>query len=187
MVRIILEQQVSLASAAALFGRLERSLGGAVTPERVLAIGKDGLRDRGLTRQKASYVANLAEHVVRGELSLPGLGLLSDDEAAERLTRLPGIGPWSASIYLLMALRRPDIWPPGDLALDRCVMRLWGGKTPLNRWEVRLAADRWRPWRAVAARILWHGYLSEQGLGSTISSGGGSALSSIRRDRPTTR
>src|SRR5690606_2497231 len=118
LVHIILEQQVSLASAAALFARLEHSVGGALTPERVLAIGEDGLRERGLTRQKASYVANLADHIVRGELSLPGLELLSDDAAAERLMRLAGIGAWSAGIYLLMALRRPDVWPPGDLALD---------------------------------------------------------------------
>lgn len=162
LVRIILEQQVSLASAAALFVRLEAELAGRVTPSSVLVTGRQGLQAMGLTRQKSSYVHALADHVASGALPLTTLARLSDERASELLTRVPGIGPWTASIYLLMALRRPDVWPVGDLALHRALTRLDHGSEKMSRAEVSAIADRWRPLRAVAARILWHGYLSEK-------------------------
>lgn len=163
LVRIVLEQQVSLASAATLFARVRGELGGRVTPAAVLAAGEAGLRSLGLTRQKARYVHGLAEHVAGGALPLAELARLPDDRAAERLVRVPGIGPWTAGIYLLMALRRPDVWPPGDLALHRALARLLGRPEPPAADEAAALARRWRPWRAVAARILWHGYLAERG------------------------
>jgi len=162
LVRIILEQQVSLASAAALFRRLERSLDGGVTPAAVRAAGRPGLQALGVTRQKARYACELAERVAAGSLALASLARLSDGEVAERLTRVPGIGPWTASIYLLMALRRPDVWPPGDLALHKALAHLQRESDVPTSEEARMAARRWQPWRAVAARILWHGYLSER-------------------------
>jgi DNA-3-methyladenine glycosylase II len=161
LVRIILEQQVSLASAAALFGRLERSLGG-VTPSSVAAAGRQGLQALGVTRQKARYACELAERVVDGSLPLPALARLPDDEVAKRLTSLPGIGPWTAGVYLLMALRRPDVWPPGDLALHKALARLEGWRVVPTSDQACSLANRWQPWRAVAARILWHGYLAER-------------------------
>jgi len=162
LVRIILEQQVSLASAAALFERLERSLDGGVTPASVIAAGRPGLQALGVTRQKARYACELAERVASGALPLTTLGRLSDDEVAERLIGVPGIGPWTAGIYLLMALRRPDVWPPGDLALHKALARLRGRRELPTSEEARAFARRWSPWRAVAARILWHGYLAER-------------------------
>ena len=162
LVQIILEQQVSLASAATLFARVERELGGAMTPAAVRAAGRPGLQALGLTRQKAHYVATLAEQVADGSLPLPRLAQLPDAEAMEMLVRVPGIGPWTASIYLLMALRRPDVWPPGDLALHKAMAHLPGHARLPTSNEAAAFALRWRPWRAVAARILWHAYLSDR-------------------------
>jgi DNA-3-methyladenine glycosylase II len=161
LVRIILEQQVSLASAATLFARVARTIPGGVTPDAVRAVGVEGLRALGLTRQKAGYVATLAERVADGSLPLASLGRRPDAEAAALLVRCPGIGPWTSAIYLLMALRRPDVWPPGDLALHKAIGRACGCPTPGSDEATALAA-RWSPWRAVAARVLWHGYLSER-------------------------
>jgi DNA-3-methyladenine glycosylase II len=161
LLRIILEQQVTLASAEALYNRL------AVTvrpfdPAGMLALGASGLQGLGVTRQKTRYALALAEQVTSGQLTLRRLGRCSDAEARDRLMQVPGIGPWTASIYLLMALRRPDVWPPGDLALDKALARLYGSAATLSADEVEEVTAPWRPLRAVAARILWHSYLSER-------------------------
>jgi DNA-3-methyladenine glycosylase II len=161
LLRIILEQQVTLASAEALYNRL------AVTvrpfdPAGMLALGASGLQELGVTRQKTRYALALAEQVTSGQLTLRRLGRCSDAEARDRLMQVPGIGPWTASIYLLMALRRPDVWPPGDLALDKALARLYGSAATLSADEVEEVTAPWRPLRAVAARILWHSYLSER-------------------------
>jgi DNA-3-methyladenine glycosylase II len=162
LVRIILEQQVSLAAAATLFARLSASVPGGFTPAAVLAVGPAGFRALGVTRQKSAYLCALAEHVASGRLRLSTLGRAPDAEAAAELQRVPGIGPWSASIYLLMALRRPDVWPPGDLALHVALARARGLERPPTSEEAARYARRWAPHRAVAARILWHGYLAER-------------------------
>ena len=162
LLRIILEQQVSLASARAMYLRLAGAVPG-VTPASVLALGAAGLRDLGFTRQKAGYACALADMVLGGSLPIARLHRLPDDEAHALLLGVPGIGPWSASIYLLMALRRPDVWPPGDLALHKALARLEGRQSVLSSGEAEAVALRWRPYRAVAARILWHAYLSEKG------------------------
>ena len=161
LVRIILEQQVSLASAATMFAKIERALGG-VTPAIVRRAGTAGLQALGVTRQKSGYIVALAERVADGSLPLARLGRMPDAEVAEMLVRSPGIGPWTASIYLLMALRRPDVWPPGDLALHKAMARLPGFTSTPTSEQAAEWALRWRPWRAVAARILWHGYLSDR-------------------------
>jgi DNA-3-methyladenine glycosylase II len=161
LLRIILEQQVSLASAAAVYHRLAgavRPLG----PAGILILGTPGLQALGLTRQKARYAYALANQVTSGELVLHQLGKCCDAEARERLIAVPGIGPWTASIYLLMALRRPDIWPPGDLALHNALRRLYRSPSTLTDREVEQLSARWQPLRAVAARILWHSYLAER-------------------------
>jgi DNA-3-methyladenine glycosylase II len=161
LLRIVLEQQVSLASARATFGRLRAAVP-AVTAEAVAALGVDGLRGLGFTRQKAAYAYGLATRLLRGELSLPALRRLGDAAVREQLTRVPGIGPWTADIFLLMALRRPDVWPTGDLALHRSLQRTCRLPRLPSVEEAATRAQRWRPWRAVAARILWHAYLSER-------------------------
>jgi len=159
LVRIILEQQVSLASGRAAFLRIER-VAGAVTPRRIARLTETRLRSAGLTRQKAAYIHDLADAIVRREFAVTQLASLDDDRAHAELTKLKGIGPWSADIYLLMALRRPDVWPRDDLALAaamREVKRLRSLPSPERQLEI---AESWRPWRAVAARVLWHHYLS---------------------------
>jgi DNA-3-methyladenine glycosylase II len=160
LLRIILEQQVSLASARALHDRLARTVR-PFGPAGVLALGTSGLQALGLTRQKARYAHSLADRVTSGQLPLNRLGKCSDAEAGERLMEVPGIGPWTAGIYLLMALRRPDVWPPGDLALHKALGRLHGSDS-LAAAEIERITAGWRPFRAVAARILWHSYLCER-------------------------
>ena len=159
LVRIILEQQVSLASGRAAFDRLARAAGDA-TPERIAALDERELRGAGLTRQKARYVSLLARAVTSRAFDPARLARLDDDAVRGALEALPGIGPWSADIYLLMALRRPDAWPSGDLALQiaaREVLRLRAVPTAAR---LDTLGDRWRPWRAVAARLLWQHYLN---------------------------
>ena len=158
LVLIILEQQVSLASARSAFARLlDRA--GVVTPERMVELGQDGLRRAGLTRQKARYVVELAAALTDGTLELRRVARMDDDDARAALTIVPGIGHWTANIYLLMALRRPDVWPAYDLALRHSFKRLRGLPEPPTDDDLAVEAQRWRPYRSVAARLLWHYYL----------------------------
>lgn len=162
LARIILEQQVSLESAASLFRRLDASIPGGMQPGSIIAQGADGLRALGVTRQKAAYLFALAEQVVEGRLDLARLSQVPDDEALAHLQRVPGIGPWSAHVYLLFALGRPDAWPPGDLALHIALRDVRGlDRVPTSN-EAQHLASLWSPHRATAARILWHGYLRER-------------------------
>lgn len=162
LVWIILEQQVSLASAAALFSRLKLAVAGAITPESVLALGLDGLLRLGFTRQKARYVSGLAERIAGGRLDLAQTSALDDEAAGAALLEVPGIGPWTAGVYLLMALRRPDVWPPGDLGLHKSLAEVRCLREVPSSAVAAEYALRWRPWRAVAARLLWHAYLSRR-------------------------
>jgi DNA-3-methyladenine glycosylase II len=160
-VLLVLEQQVSLASARAAFDRLVEAVG-APTPDAVLALDDATLRAIGFSRQKAGYTRDLAQAVLQGSLDFEALAALPDDDVRAALTGLRGIGPWTADVYLTMALRRPDAFPHGDLALlvsAQRVKRLGARPTPL---ELEQLAEAWRPHRATAARILWHAYLSER-------------------------
>jgi DNA-3-methyladenine glycosylase II len=169
LVWIILEQQVSLASARALFEKLRCELLGSVTPEGVVGLGEPGLVTLGFTRQKARYVSGLAARVVRRELSLERIARLEDAEAEVELLDVPGIGPWTAGVYLLMALRRPDVWPPGDLGLHKSMMEVECLPRVPSSLEAAEYALRWKPWRAVAARLLWHAYVSRRGIAPPAS------------------
>jgi DNA-3-methyladenine glycosylase II len=129
------------------------------TPERFVELGVDYLRSLGVTRQKSAYLIDLSTSIVKGDLSFTRLARMSDDDVRMMLTRIKGIGSWSADVYLLMAMRRADIWPAGDLALAVAMKELMGlatrpGPVELERW-----AEQWRPHRAVAARMLWQYYL----------------------------
>lgn len=161
LVRIILEQQVSLASGRAAYSRLQAAAG-RVTPGRVARVSETRLRRAGLTRQKAAYCRTLAASIVDGTLTLDRLTRLGDDEARSRLLEVSGIGPWTADIYLLMALRRPDVWPVGDLALAKAAQRVKHLRSCPTQERLSRLARAWTPWRAVAARILWHAYLSSK-------------------------
>lgn len=155
---LILEQQVSLASARAVFARMSDAAGG-VTPDRVLALGEDGLKRAGLSRQKARYVHGLARAVAGRGLDFARIARADDEAARAALVALTGIGRWTADIYLLTALQRPDVWPAGDLALQTAVGEVLElGRRPGERAVVEIG-ERWRPWRSVAARLLWHYYL----------------------------
>ncbi|MFN8654216.1 MAG: hypothetical protein U0133_20125 [Gemmatimonadales bacterium] len=161
LVKIILEQQVSLASARAMYRRLHQHLG-EVTPHPVHGLGPAGLQALGFTRQKAAYTHGLARELVEARLDLRALHRLEDDLARTRLVALNGVGPWSADCYLLMALGRPDIWPPGDIALLNAMQQVKRLRTRPTVERARRIAARWAPWRSVAARILWHHYLASR-------------------------
>jgi len=164
LVQIILEQQVSLGSAVAAVGRLRSALGidasAPLTPHAVLDLGEQAMRAAGITRQKAGYLVALASDLTNDRLDLAAVAAAPDEDARAILTAVAGIGRWTADIYLLMALGRPDIWPDGDLALAAAMRRAKGLLALPSREEQRAIAAGWQPWRAVAARILWHAYLS---------------------------
>ena len=158
LVHIVLEQQVSIVAARTLYQRLRSHLG-EMTPQAVAAHGVARLRRFGLTRQKASYCHELALAVQDGKLDLTGVARADDVIGRATLLAMRGLGPWSVDIYYLMALRRPDVWPCGDLALAvalRDVKHL--PDRPGNEEQQEISAS-WAPWRSVAARLLWHYYL----------------------------
>jgi DNA-3-methyladenine glycosylase II len=160
LVHIILEQQVSLASARAAFDKLRAEVE-PLTPARLLVLDDETLKRVGFSRQKSAYVRYLANAIITGTFDVDALATLPDEQVRAQLLALKGIGPWSAEIYLLMALCRADAWPAGDLALQvaaQSIKRLPVRPNPVALHEL---AESWRPWRAVAARLLWHHYLSK--------------------------
>ena len=159
LIHIILEQQVSLASARAAYDRLAVATG-RLAPERFLALRDEELKSIGFSRQKTAYGRGLAEAILDGRLDLALIETLDDAEAKTRLTAIKGIGSWTADIYLMMGLRRPDTWPNGDLALAVAVQRVKRLRKRPTPERLQKVGEAWRPWRAVAARILWHYYLS---------------------------
>ena len=158
LVRVIVDQQVSVQAGAAIWAKLEQGLG-VVAPETVMSAGDAKLRDCGLSRAKARYVACLAAEIVEGRLDLVALGRKRNDEFIRaRLTAVPGIGDWTADIYLMFALGRADVWPAGDLALAVACQRLLALKERPSPKDMIGIGERWRPWRSVAALMLWHFY-----------------------------
>lgn len=159
LLHVILEQQVSLASAQAAFDRL-LAIASPLTPERLLTLDDATLKVVGFSRQKTRYGRALATAILAGSLDLAGLARLDDEAVRAALTQVVGIGRWTADIYLLMALRRPDIWPVGDLALVSAAREVLELPQAPKADELAVLSAAWQPWRAVAARILWHHYLS---------------------------
>jgi DNA-3-methyladenine glycosylase II len=159
LLRIILEQQVSLISARAMFHRLKSNIEPFTAP-RFIESGEAYLRSLGVTRQKAHYCIQVAQAFTNGELNQ--IGRMNDEDAHDMLLRIKGVGPWTANIYLLMALRRPDIWPDGDIALASAVGKLRNLDTRPSFPELARIADNWRPYRSVAARMLWQYYLAKR-------------------------
>ena len=162
LLHIILEQQVSLASARAAFDRL-RAAADPLSPERFLELTDEELLRVGFSRQKARYGREVAEAIQSGALDLEALDALDDQAVHDALQAVPGIGPWTSTIYLLMVLGRPDVWPAGDIALAAAVGEVKGlGHRP-DAAEMLSLGEAWRPWRSVAARLFWHDYLSRRG------------------------
>jgi DNA-3-methyladenine glycosylase II len=158
----ILSQQVSLESAQATFTKLENAIG-SINPEKFLSLDDRTLRKIGFSHQKASYIRGVASKIMVGDFDLEDLEAMDNNQARKRLMEVRGIGAWTADAYLLFSLRRSDAWPSGDIALAKAIQELRRLVTIPSYEEVDRIADHWRPWRAVAARILWHHYLSERG------------------------
>ena len=157
---IILEQQVSLASARAAFNKLLVRLDGDLRPETFLTLDDAELKTAGFSRQKTRYGRELANAILHGHLDLESLANLPDERVQEELIKIKGIGVWTANIYLMMCLNRSDIWPTGDIALEEAIKQIKGlderpKKEKFNAW-----GENWRPYRSVAAHLLWHYYLS---------------------------
>lgn len=157
LLRTIVGQQVSVAAAASVWNKLEALLGEGCAPDKLIAQDFDALRACGLSRQKQGYARSLAELVISGDLPLDALPQ-DDEEAIAYLTRVKGIGRWSAEIYLLFAEGRVDIWPAGDLAVQEGVGRLLKLEARPSEKDIREIAERWRPHRGAAAIFTWHIY-----------------------------
>lgn len=160
LILFILEQQVSLSSARAAYNRLLAAVS-PLTPERFLTLEDALLKTIGFSRQKMSYGRNLAEAIAEGRLDLDALESMDNRAVRSELMKIKGIGPWTADVYLLMALLRPDIWPKGDLALVVAVQKLKGLDSRPKPDEFEDIGIPWQPFRAVAARLLWHYYLNQ--------------------------
>ncbi len=157
LLRTIVGQQVSVASAAAVWNKLEARLGAGCPAEALIATEFDELRACGLSRQKQGYARSLAELILSGELNLSNLPQ-DDEEAITLLTQVKGIGRWSAEIYLLFALGRRDIWPAGDLAIQAGVGDILGHDKRPSEKELREIALPWSPHRGSVAIFIWHHY-----------------------------
>jgi DNA-3-methyladenine glycosylase II len=161
LIKIILEQQVSLASAKAINDKLHRNIQ-PFTAEKFIDIGSSGLRKLGVTRQKSSYCTNLAKSVSNGEFNFMRLNKMKDEDAKRYLTKIKGFGNWSADIYLLMAICRPDIWPNGDIALAKAMKKVKKlTSIPQQDKQIKVS-ENWKPYRAVAARMLWQHYIKNK-------------------------
>ncbi|WP_254529467.1 DNA-3-methyladenine glycosylase family protein [Natrinema gelatinilyticum] len=157
----IINQQLSTASAAAVRERVFALFEGDVTPAAVLAADETALREAGLSRRKVEYIQNAAHAFRENDYTQTGLASRSDDEVVDLLTEIKGIGAWTARMYLLFVLERPDVLPLGDLAVRRGIEQLYGNGAELSREEMREIADPWRPYRSVATRYIWAEYESD--------------------------
>lgn len=161
LVYIIIEQQISLMAANKIFARLEASLI-RIEPEIILQTSPEVFRLAGLNHQKVNTLFELSRLIIDRQLDLNLLGKIDDDGIRKSLTAVKGIGNWTVDIYLLEALNRPDILPDSDLALARCIQVLWGLEERPDRKQIKLLAEKWRPWRSYAVRLIWTAYLQGQ-------------------------
>jgi DNA-3-methyladenine glycosylase II len=160
LLRTIVGQQVSVAAARSMWAKLEAAYGSPPDLRKILKASDEDLRLAGLSRQKAGYARSLAELVLTGELDLDGLPG-DDEEAITLLTRIKGIGRWSAEIYLLFAEGRTDVWPAGDLAVQIEIGKLLGLEGKPTEKQLRELAEAWRPHRGAVAVLAWHSYNSQ--------------------------
>jgi len=159
LLRTIVGQQVSVAAARSMWAKLEAAYGSPPDLEKLLTASDEELRAAGISRQKAGYIRSLAQLVTSGELNLDALPS-EDEEAIALLTKIKGVGRWSAEIYLLFAEGRPDVWPAGDLAVQVEIGRLFGLSEKPSEKHIRELAEDWRPYRGAAAILAWHSYNS---------------------------
>ena len=156
LVRTIVGQQLSMKAAHTIYARLAALFGGRpLTPAELLAADEETLREAGLSRQKIAYLRDLAVRVQCGELELEALHKLPDDEVSEKITRVKGLGRWSADMFLIFHLQRPDVLPVGDLGIRRAVERAYGLPALPDKRQLRTIAHPWRPRRSLACLYLW--------------------------------
>jgi DNA-3-methyladenine glycosylase II len=165
LIYIILEQQVSLASAKATFEKLKNAM--PVTPENFLSFDDSQLKGFGFSKQKTRYCRIVANAILDGTLDLDSFQTLSSQQVKEKLMSQTGIGHWTSDIYLLMVLLRADVWPHGDRALAVAAYEVFELQAIPSYEQLQLMAKSWKPWRAVAARLLWHHYLNTPRLKKT--------------------
>ena len=160
LLRTVVGQQVSVAAARSMWAKLEAGYGAPPELAKILKATDEELRLAGLSRQKAGYARSLAGLVLSGELNLDKLPV-DDEEAIELLTKIKGIGRWSAEIYLLFAEGRTDVWPAGDLAVQIEIGKLLGLEGKPSEKQLRELGDKWRPHRGAVAVLAWHSYNSQ--------------------------
>ncbi len=158
LLRTIVGQQLSIKAAATIYGRLEAAMRNEIRPQRLLRLADEALRATGLSRQKIAYARGLSEAVADGGLDPEALVQLPDDEVIAELTRVKGIGRWSAEMFLLFSLGRPDVWPADDLGIQAGVGRLKRMRSRPDRNKTERIARPWRPYRGAAAIFVWHFY-----------------------------
>jgi len=158
LIRIIGDQQVSTAAGAAIWAKLKRNAGGSVTARRLLKLGENGIRASGFSGQKTRYALGLAEAVAARTLNLKALERADDDTVRATLTAFKGIGDWTADIYLMFGMGRPDVWPVGDLALQLAIQMLHELKERPSAKELHGLGEMWRPYRSSASLLLWRYY-----------------------------
>ena len=157
LLRSIVGQQLSVKAARSIYERLSEQFGGKTpTPKELLAADPEAVRGAGLSRPKVSYIRSLAQHVEDGELHLDSLDEMSDSEVIEELTAVKGLGEWTAHMFLIFHLRRPDILAVGDLGIRRAVERLYGLEGLPDAETLERLAERWTPYRTLACLYLWH-------------------------------
>ncbi|MCX6208084.1 MAG: DNA-3-methyladenine glycosylase 2 family protein [Bacteroidetes bacterium] len=163
LVQIILEQQVSLASARAAYNKLKEKIK-TVTPENILALTNEELRACYFTKQKTTYVKHLAQTILSGDLNLKRLITCSDDEAKIILKQVKGIGDWTADVFLMMAMHRCDCFPLGDVALITSAKELLQLPPHTTKTEIELISNNWKPYRTLAAFMLWWSYINKKNI-----------------------
>lgn len=163
LIHIILEQQVSLASAKAAFVKLKEKIG-TITPAKVLSLSDAELRACYFSRQKTVYARHLAEAIISKKLNLRKLATLPDDEIRTALKQIKGIGDWTVDVYLVFALQRSDLFPTGDLAMMNSFKEVKRLPKHTSRERILALAESWRPHRSVATMLLWHAYIEKRGI-----------------------
>jgi DNA-3-methyladenine glycosylase II len=161
LVHIILEQQVSLASALSALNKLRERVQ-EITPARILLLTDAEMRECYCSRQKTAYIRYLAEAIISGQINLKAFAQMEDEDIRRQLTALKGIGNWTVDVYVMFALQHTDVFPVGDLAIVNSIKRLKALPKETTKEELVIIAERWKPYRTVASMLLWHYYLSDR-------------------------
>lgn len=163
LIHIILEQQVSLASAKAAFLKLESAIG-HITPEKILQLSDEEMKACYFSKQKMKYARHLAEMILKGELNIDALQTLPNEVIRTELKKVKGIGDWTVDVFLMMVLHRNDCFASGDIALMKSVKEVKGLSPLASKEEILFIAESWKPYRTIAAFLLWHAYIKMRNL-----------------------